>query len=68
MATGATICYLISSFLGEVLVAMPKWKARVDAWKERIGEQDNLLSYMIVIRCGCLRKLVWGCPLTRYTA
>ena len=55
VATGATICYLISSYLGEVLVAMPKWKARVDAWKERIGEQDNLLSYMIVIRCvSCL--------------
>ncbi|PWN39339.1 hypothetical protein IE81DRAFT_326659 [Ceraceosorus guamensis] len=51
VATGATICYLISAFMGEaVLGALPKWKARVDAWKDKIQAQDNLLSYLIVIR------------------
>lgn len=52
VATGATICYLISQQLGAVLVAMPKWKARVDAWGEVLARHnDNMLSYMIVIRC-----------------
>lgn len=36
--------------MGEVLVAMPAWKMRVDSWKRQIGEQDNLLSYLIIIR------------------
>lgn len=51
VATGATICYLISANLGAVLVAMPKWKARVDAWGEVLAQHsDNMLSYLIVIR------------------
>jgi uncharacterized membrane protein YdjX (TVP38/TMEM64 family) len=51
VATGATICYLISANLGAVLVAMPKWKARVDAWGEVLsGYNDNMLSYLIVLR------------------
>ncbi|MCO5590168.1 hypothetical protein L7F22_044137 [Adiantum nelumboides] len=51
VATGATICYLISMYLGAVLVAMPKWKARVDAWGEVLAQHnDNMMSYMIVIR------------------
>lgn len=51
VATGATICYLISAYLGAVLVAMPKWKARVDAWGEVLAQHnDNMLSYLIVIR------------------
>ncbi len=36
--------------MGEVLVAMPAWKMRVDSWKERIAQQDNLLSYLTIIR------------------
>ncbi|PWN49895.1 hypothetical protein IE53DRAFT_122629 [Violaceomyces palustris] len=51
VATGATICYLISKFLGAVLVALPSWKARVDSWKEKLDQHsDNMLSYLIVIR------------------
>ncbi|KAK0544528.1 hypothetical protein OC846_006042 [Tilletia horrida] len=51
VATGATICYLISQTMGEALVALPKWKARVDSWKERISAyNDNLFSYMVIIR------------------
>ncbi|UZJ57497.1 hypothetical protein CBS101457_006817 [Exobasidium rhododendri] len=51
VATGATICYLISKNLGVVLIAMPKWKARVDAWGDVLaGYNDNMLSYLIVLR------------------
>lgn len=51
VATGATLCYFISKLLGEVLIVMPKWKARVDAWKVRMDQHsDNMLSYLIVIR------------------
>ncbi|CAO1629673.1 unnamed protein product [Sympodiomycopsis kandeliae] len=51
VATGATICYLISMLLGSVLIAIPSWQARVDSWKVVIERQQNdLLSYMIVIR------------------
>ncbi|CAO1618922.1 unnamed protein product [Parajaminaea phylloscopi] len=51
VATGATICYLISKFLGEVLHAIPSWKARVDSWKAVLDRQrDDMLSYLIVIR------------------
>lgn len=51
VATGATICYLISKFLGEVLYAIPSWKVRVDSWKAVLDRQrDDMLSYLIVIR------------------
>lgn len=51
VATGATICYLISKFLGQVLLAVPSWKARVDGWKAVLDRQSgDMLSYMIVIR------------------
>lgn len=51
VATGATICYLISKFLGEVLHAIPSWKARVDSWRAVLDRQrDDMLSYLIVIR------------------
>lgn len=50
IATGATLCYLISSQLGELLVAVPSWKVRADSWKERLSAQDNLLSYLVIIR------------------
>lgn len=52
VATGASIAYLISKFLGVVLVALPSWQRRVDDWKEKLKayEGGNLLSYLIVIR------------------
>ena len=37
--------------MGEALIAVPKWKARVDSWKDRLAQyNDNLLSYLILIR------------------
>jgi hypothetical protein len=51
VATGATLCYLISAALGPALLAVPSWRARLDAWTEKIDAQrDNLMSYLIVIR------------------
>lgn len=54
VATGATICYLISKFLGVVLVALPSWSKRIDEWKDKLDEHAggtwDLVSYLIVIR------------------
>ena len=51
VATGASIAYLISKYLGVVLVALPSWMRRVEEWKEKLKEhEDGLLSYLIVIR------------------
>lgn len=51
VATGATICYLISKFLGVVLIALPSWKARMDQWKDKLAEHEgDLLSYLIILR------------------
>ncbi|KAJ7726042.1 hypothetical protein DFH07DRAFT_853229 [Mycena maculata] len=51
VATGATLCYLISAALGPALLAMPKWKAMLDKWARKIQKhQSNLLSFLIVLR------------------
>ncbi|CBQ69866.1 conserved hypothetical protein [Sporisorium reilianum SRZ2] len=51
VATGASICYLISKFLGVVLVALPTWQRRVDEWKLKLQEhEDDMLSYLVVVR------------------
>ncbi|GAA5960492.1 hypothetical protein JCM3765_003654 [Sporobolomyces pararoseus] len=52
VATGALLCYFISAALGPaVLLHSEVWRKRVDAWSERVqGHQENLISYLIVIR------------------
>lgn len=51
VATGATLCYFISAALGPALLTMPKWKARLDVWSDRItAQRDNLISFLIVLR------------------
>ncbi|PAV16531.1 oxalate transporter [Pyrrhoderma noxium] len=51
VATGATLCYLISAALGPALLTLPKWSARLDKWSTSIAAQrSNLLSYLIVLR------------------
>ncbi|PCH42645.1 oxalate transporter [Wolfiporia cocos MD-104 SS10] len=51
VASGATLCYLISAALGPALLTMPKYKARADVWSAKISAQkDNLISYLIVLR------------------
>ncbi|KAJ7650433.1 hypothetical protein FB45DRAFT_887937 [Roridomyces roridus] len=51
VATGATLCYLISSALGPALLTLPKWKAKLDNWARKIdGQKDNMISFLIVLR------------------
>ncbi|KAJ7158918.1 hypothetical protein C8R46DRAFT_906811 [Mycena filopes] len=51
VASGATLCYLISSALGPALLTLPKWKAKLDKWARKIQRnQDNLISFLIVLR------------------
>lgn len=51
VASGATLCYLISAALGPALLTLPKWAARLDRWSEKLAAQrSNLLSYLIVLR------------------
>ena len=51
VATGATLCYAISAALGPALLTMPKWKARLDVWADKIrAQKDNLISFLIVLR------------------
>lgn len=52
VATGATLCYLISALLGPaLLMASEKWRARLDVWRERIRQQQgNMFSYLIILR------------------
>ena len=53
VATGAVLCYLISMALGPALLSNSvKWSNRLETWKKRINDQgDNLMSYLIILRC-----------------
>ncbi|KAF9234616.1 hypothetical protein BU15DRAFT_52414 [Melanogaster broomeanus] len=51
VATGATLCYLISAAFGPALLTVPKWKARLDTWSEKLrAQKDNIISFLIVLR------------------
>ncbi|GAA5863299.1 hypothetical protein JCM8547_002891 [Rhodosporidiobolus lusitaniae] len=52
VASGALLCYLMSSALGPaVLLHSEVWQRRVDAWTTRVAEhRSNLVSYLIVLR------------------
>lgn len=51
VATGASLCYLISAALGPALLTLPKWKALMDKWARRIEEnKENMISFLIVLR------------------
>ena len=52
VATGATLCYLISALLGPaLLLASEKWRNRLEVWRERIRKQQgNMFSYLIILR------------------
>jgi hypothetical protein len=45
------LCYLISAALGPALLTLPKWKARLEKWAQKIETQkENLISFLIVLR------------------
>ena len=51
VATGATLCYLISAALGPALLTMPKWKAKLDVWADKLrAHKDDTISFLIVLR------------------
>ncbi|CDO76506.1 hypothetical protein BN946_scf184361.g5 [Trametes cinnabarina] len=51
VATGATLCYLISAALGPALLTMPKWKAKLDVWADKLrAHKDDIISFLIVLR------------------
>lgn len=51
VATGATLCYLISAAFGPALLTVPKWKDRLDKWSQKLRQQrDNIFSFLIVLR------------------
>ncbi|KAH7912027.1 hypothetical protein BJ138DRAFT_1100594 [Hygrophoropsis aurantiaca] len=51
VASGATLCYFISAAFGPALLTVPKWKARLDKWSDKIcAQKDNLISFLIIIR------------------
>ena len=51
VASGATLCYLISAAFGPALLTVPKWKARLDKWSDKLRQQsDNMISFLIVLR------------------
>jgi hypothetical protein len=51
VATGASLCYLISAALGPALLTLPKWKAHFDKWSDALhAQKDNIISFLIIIR------------------
>jgi len=51
IATGATLCYLMSAAFGPALLAMPKWKDKVDRLALKVeAQRANLTSFLIVLR------------------
>lgn len=51
VATGATLCYLLSAALGPALHALPSWRARFATWRLKVDAQRaNLIPFLIVLR------------------
>ena len=51
VATGATLCYLISAALGPALLTLPRVQAKLDKWATTIRQnKENVISFLIVLR------------------
>ncbi|KAG7450949.1 uncharacterized protein BT62DRAFT_926617 [Guyanagaster necrorhizus] len=51
VASGATLCYLISAALGPALLTIPKFRALLTKWSVTIAaNKANIISYLIVLR------------------
>lgn len=46
VASGATLCYLISSALGPALLTLPKWKAMLDKWARKIQRNQVCTTHL----------------------
>ncbi|KZT41288.1 hypothetical protein SISSUDRAFT_1043127 [Sistotremastrum suecicum HHB10207 ss-3] len=51
VATGATLCYLLSAAFGPALLTLPKWRARLDGWSDRVeAQRSNIISFLVILR------------------
>lgn len=51
IATGASLCFLLSWHVGAILRAMPRWQHRVEAWKTTTQQyHHHMLSYLTMLR------------------
>ncbi|KAI0315185.1 hypothetical protein OF83DRAFT_1246907 [Amylostereum chailletii] len=51
VATGGTLCYLLSAALGPALLTLPSFKSRLTTWSEKISlQRANLIPFLIVLR------------------
>ena len=51
VATGASLCYLLSAALGPAILTLPRWRDRLERWSEKVQSQRaNIVSFLIVLR------------------
>ncbi|WFD44501.1 hypothetical protein MPSI1_003169 [Malassezia psittaci] len=51
IATGSTLCYLLSRYAGQVLLVFPSWDRRMQAWRSVVQQYDtHMLWYMSLLR------------------
>lgn len=51
VATGSTLCYVLSAAFGPALLTVPKWRTRIEAFGDKVdGQRANLLSYLVILR------------------
>ena len=51
VATGASLCYLLSAALGPAILTLPRWKDRLEKWSDKVQTQrENIVSFLIVLR------------------
>ena len=51
VATGASLCYLLSAALGPAILTLPRLKDRLEKWSDRVQTQrENMVSFLIVLR------------------
>jgi len=51
VATGASLCYLLSAALGPAILTLPRWKERLEKWSDKVqAQKENIVSFLIVLR------------------
>jgi len=51
VATGASLCYLLSAALGPAILTLPRWKDRLEKWSDKVrAQRENIVSFLIVLR------------------
>lgn len=51
VAFGSTLCYALSKAFGPALLAVPKWRTRIEGFGDKVDAQRaNLFSYIVILR------------------